>query len=45
MLSFTADLRLNVSKDALLASSATFLLASIFFVMAFVLFPAANGAV
>jgi hypothetical protein len=40
MLSFTADLRLNVSKDALLASCATFMLASIFFVMAFVLFPA-----
>lgn len=42
MLTFKADLRLNVSKDALLASAATFVLASFFFVMAFVLYPAMN---
>ena len=42
MLSFKADLRLNVTKDALMTSAATFLLATFFFVMAFVLYPASN---
>jgi hypothetical protein len=40
MLTFKADLRLNVKKDALVASVATFVLSSFFFVMAFVLYPA-----
>lgn len=40
MLNLQADFRLNVSRDALMASAATFVLASFFFVMAFVLYPA-----
>lgn len=43
MLSFKANLRLNMSKDALMASASTFILASFFFVMAFVLYPAIAG--
>lgn len=42
MLTFKADLRLNVKKDALVASIATFVLSAFFFVMAFVLYPAMN---
>lgn len=33
-------LRLSTGRDALVASSATFVLTSIFFVMAFILYPA-----
>gem|GEM_PF-1411054 len=39
MITFSLNLRLNASKDAIITSSATFVLASIFFVMAFMILP------